>query len=61
MDSILSRTVNLTEGGYLQVNNVQLVRSEWSNRQEQTNWQQKVELRAKVQTAMAKYAGPSKG
>jgi hypothetical protein len=53
VDSILSRTVNLTEGGYLQVNNVQMVRSEWSNRQDQSSWQQKVELRGEIPYAMS--------
>jgi len=53
VDSVMWRTVNLTEGGYLQANNVQLVKSEWSNRQEQTNWQQKVELRGELPYAMS--------
>jgi hypothetical protein len=53
VDSSMWRSINLTEGGYLQLNSVQIVRSEWSNRQEQSNWQQKVELRGELPYAMS--------
>ncbi len=53
VDSLMSRTSSLTEGGYLQVDNVQLFRSEWSNRQDNFNWQQRVEFRGELPYAMS--------
>lgn len=53
VDSTRFHSVSLTEGGYLQLGSTQLVRSEWSNRQVQSSWQQRVELRGEIPHALS--------
>lgn len=53
VDSIRYHSDNLTEGGYLQLGSTQLTRAEWSNRQVQNSWQQKVELRGELPHALS--------
>jgi hypothetical protein len=53
VSSTRTHTVSVSEGGYVNLSSVQLFRSEWINRQEQTSWQQKVELRGELPHALA--------